>query len=346
MFRSLLLNLILWFGSLELFVFLTNEQQILLEYLNFLRTDNLHIAILFLSGCIAIIFSYLDTLFSRRIWRVFPRHLIALLKSTLYFASAFILIIISARLPISIYTEKNYTEIIKQLPELDTPFFKFLIYFYISAFLITFFGEVIKRIGRKNFKNWIFGLLNKPMEQERIFMFIDMKKSTTIAEQIGHKKFSRLVQDVFNDMAIVDNYHGEIYQYLGDGVIISWNLNDGLRRNNFIKAFFAFTRQIEKRKRYYQRKYDLIPTFKTGAHVGKVMVLQVGQIRRDISYNGDTINTTARIESVCNDYKSTFLISGTLYASLKDNKQFKFKLLDNIKLKGKRQGVDIYQVKK
>lgn len=345
MLRNILMHTLLWFGSFEFFVFLTTENKIFFEYLNFLRTENLHVAIFIISLLVSILFSVIDSLFLSRIWRIFPRHLVAFLKSVFYFASAFILILISARLPVSIYRERNYAEILRQLPELDINFFKFLIFFYISAFLISFLREVVKRIGRKNFRNWVFGLLNKPMEQERIFMFIDMKKSTTIAEQLGHKKFSHLVQDVFNDMAIVDNYHGEIYQYLGDGVIISWNIKDGLRRNNFIKAFYVFVRQIEKRQRYYQRKYGLVPTFKTGAHVGKVMVLQVGQIRRDISYNGDTINTTARIESVCNDYNSTFLISGNLFHMITDAKEFKFKQLDNIKLKGKRQGIDIYQVK-
>ena len=146
-------------------------------------------------------------------------------------------------------------------------------------------------------------------------------------------------------MAVVDNYLGEIYQYLGDGAIISWNLKRGIANNNFLKAFFSFTRIINKRERYYMRKYGLLPKFKAGIHVGKVMVLQVGQIRRDISYNGDTLNTTARIEEKCNDFKQNLLISGDLYEMISDTRDFIIKNIGNIKLKGKRKGIDIYQVK-
>jgi len=77
-----------------------------------------------------------------------------------------------------------------------------------------------------------------------------------------------------------------------------------------------------------------------------VMVLQVGQIRRDISYNGDTLNTAARIESMCNEYRQEVLISVDLYERIKDKKKYTFKNVGNIKLKGKRKAIDIFQVRK
>ncbi len=178
-------------------------------------------------------------------------------------------------------------------------------------------------------------------------MFIDMKSSVTIAEQLGHKNFSYLVQDVFSDLAIVENYHGEIYQYLGDGAIISWDLKKGLRNNNCIRAFYAFQKVIHRKRMFYDFRFGLIPEFKAGMHMGEIMVLQVGRYKRDISYNGDTLNTTARIESMCNICKESLLISGVLYEALKSKDGFAFKEVDGKKvtLKGKRQSVQIYGVK-
>jgi adenylate cyclase len=268
------------------------------------------------------------------------------LKSLLYFLSAFVFILIAVELPINVILQKDYTKVLSYLPEIEISFIRFLAYFYLSGFLINFLKAVVKKVGKGNFRNWALGMLNKPREQERIFMFIDMKASTSIAEKLMHKKYSHLVQDVFNDMSVVDNYNAEIYQYLGDGAIISWNLKSGLKRNNCLNAFFAFNKVINKRDRYYQRKYGISPKFKAGIHVGNVMVLQVGQIRRDISYNGDTLNTAARIESMCNEYKQKLLISGDLFDILKDKSGFSFKNLGNIKLKGKKKGLDLYQVKK
>ena len=204
---------------------------------------------------------------------------------------------------------------------------------------------MMKKVGKGNFKNWIFGMMNKPREEERIFMFIDMKSSTAIAEKLSHQKFSHLVQDIFNDLAVVDNYMGDIYQYLGDGAIISWPVKKGLKNNNFIKAYYAFLGVISKRENYYQRRYGLIPVFKAGMHVGKVMVLQVGRVRRDISYNGDTLNTTARIESMCNEYNKNLLISGDLAEMMPDKDGFYVKEVGNLRLKGKRRKVDICYVR-
>jgi adenylate cyclase len=344
--RGFLFNFIFWYISLLFYAYLTTENQIFKVYLNFLKIDDVYYIILVLSIILALMYALVDWLFSLRFWRLFPRQLITLIKSIINFASAFILILAAARLPITTFTKENFTEVLKVLPEMDENFIRFLVYFYVSGFLIIFFREVLKRIGRKNARIWLLGLLNKPMEQERIFMFIDMTKSTTIAEKLGHRKFSHLIQDVFNDMSIVDNYKGQIYNYVGDGAIISWSPKDGLRNYNVLKAYFAFTNLIKKRHRYYQRKYGLTPEFKAGAHIGKVMVLLIGQVKRDISYNGDTINTTARIESVCNEYRSKFLISGELESSFPETKAFRFKHLGNISLKGKSRGVDIYNVTK
>ena len=201
------------------------------------------------------------------------------------------------------------------------------------------------RMGRMNFIRWFFGILSKPREEERIFMFLDMKSSTTIAEKLFHKKFSYLVQDIFNTMTVFGFYHGEIYQYLGDGVIITWKVKSGILDSNYLKAYFAFKKRIARREKYFNRKYKLIPGFKAGVHVGHVMALQVGQTRRDISYNGDTINTAARIESMCNEYHQDLLISEDLYNRTENKDAYLFKEIDRIKLKGKRKSTGIYQVK-
>lgn len=343
--RTLFFHLVFWYAGILFYNFITGDQQIFKVYLNLLEVKNIYIIILFLSICIAILFSIIDFIFSDRMMRIFPLRLMIFLRSVLYFASAFILILIAARSPLTIYNADNYTDILDLLPEMDMNFFRFLAYFYVIGFFNHFIRGTIKKVGRGNMRNWTLGMMNKPREEERIFMFIDMKSSTTIAERLEHKKFSHLVQDIFNDLAVVDNYHGEIYQYLGDGAIISWSLKKGLKRNNFIHAFYAFTNAVERRQRYYRRRYDLVPKFKAGAHAGKVMVLQVGQIRRDISYNGDTINTAARIESMCNEYKQNFLISGNLFKLIKEPKEFNFKEVGNIKLKGKRKAVTLFQIR-
>ncbi len=45
--------------------------------------------------------------------------------------------------------------------------------------------------------------------------------------------------------------------------------------------------------------------------MGKVTAVEIGDIKRDIAYHVDTLNTAARIQSVCNEYNKDFLVSET-----------------------------------
>ena len=344
-FRNLFFHFIFWYCSLLLFAFLTGNDQLFSKYVELTEIHSILLTNLFVAFSLALLFTLSDTLFKDRILRITSSRVMAILPSILYFILGFLLLILAPLSPKVILNIHNQADVSKLLPTIDIHFTRFMVYFYLACFFNNFIQSVMKKVGRGNFKNWIFGMMNKPREDERIFMFIDMKSSTHIAEKLSHEKFSHLVQDVFSDMAIVDNFLGEIYQYMGDGAIISWSVKKGLKNNNFIRAFYGFSNLITKRDDYYHRKYNLIPKFKAGVHVGKVMVLQVGRIRRDISYNGDTINTTARIESMCNDYNKNLLISGDLYNMVHPKEDFHFTEVGNIRLKGKRRLVDIFHVR-
>ncbi|MCW3804958.1 adenylate/guanylate cyclase domain-containing protein [Plebeiibacterium marinum] len=344
-FGSFRYHLLFWNFALFFYVFLTGNQSIFVNYFNLLSVDSIYSNTIFLAVSVTVLFTVLDMLFSDRMMRFSPIRSMIFLKSLLYFILAFVILFLAANKTVDIAVFGDYKAVLAKMPELQLEHLRFLAYFYLACIANNSFKEMRKKIGVTNFFSWFFGMLNKPYEEKKIFMFIDMKSSTTIAERLGHEKFSRLVQDVFNDMSMIYNYHGEVYQYLGDGAIISWNVRQGVKNLNCIKAFYSFLRVVERRGRYYKRRYGDVPKFKAGLHVGKVMVLQVGTIRRDISYNGDTINTAARIESMCNEYKQDLLISGVLYESFEDRKEFAFKEVGTIKLKGKKQGVLIYQVR-
>ena len=344
-FRNLLFHFIFWYCALLLFAFLTGNDQLFSKYVQLIQVRSLFLTNFFVASAIAILFTISDTLFKDRIIKYSSSWVIIILPTILYFVLGFSLLILAPLSPKVILNMYQQTDVTKLLPSFDIQFIRFMVYFYLACFFNNFLQSVIKKVGKGNFRNWIFGMMNKPREDERIFMFIDMKSSTHIAEKLSHEKFSHLIQDIFNDMAIIDNYMGEIYQYMGDGAIISWPVNKGLKNNNFLRAFYGFSNLITKREDYYHRKYDLIPRFKAGVHVGKVMVLQVGRIRKDISYNGDTLNTAARIESMCNEYNKSLLISGDLHNMIHPKDGFYFKEVGNIRLKGKMKLVDIYHVR-
>ena len=90
-----------------------------------------------------------------------------------------------------------------------------------------------------------------------------------------------------------------------------------------------------------QLKTD-IPEFKAGANIGNITVAEVGDFKREIAYHGDTINTASRIQSVCNTYGKSFLISEDLKNEIDKNIFTSF--VSTIKLKGKEKEINLYSV--
>lgn len=217
-------------------------------------------------------------------------------------------------------------------------------YCFLVGFFIDFIQQVDKKFGPGNLGKMLSGKFYSPKEEERIFMFLDMKSSTSIAEKLGHIEYSKLIQDCFQDIQAVIPFRAEIYQYVGDEVVLTWQKENGLSRSNCINAFFAFENQLKKRKDYYMAKYGLLPEFKAGIHGGMVIVAEVGEIKREIAYHGDTINTAARIQSMCNTYKAKLLASKQLLNSLKPSSDFSFRSVGEVMLRGKEKSTLIYTI--
>ena len=168
--------------------------------------------------------------------------------------------------------------------------------------------------------------------------------STAIAEKLGHIKFSQLIQDCFNDLTIVRDYKADIYQYVGDEVVLSWSMANGLANLNCIKAYVKFQNLLESRSNFYKKKYGFVPFFKAGLNVGDVTIAEVGQIKREIAFHGDTLNTAARIEGKCNDYNKSLLFSQPFKELIEDKKELPINLVGEIMLRGKAQPLKIYSI--
>ena len=166
-------------------------------------------------------------------------------------------------------------------------------------------------------------------------MFLDLNSSTAIAEQLGDKKYHEFLKDIFTDVTnpILDN-KGEIYQYVGDEVIIAWKYDDGIKENKCIQCFFDVKAQLEKKKDKYFRLYGLIPSFKAGIHCGKVVAGEIGIIKRDITYSGDVLNTASRIQGVCREFHAEVIVSADLASALQLI-NFNAHILGSVRLKGK-----------
>jgi len=220
-------------------------------------------------------------------------------------------------------------------------------YFFIASFIFLFIKMANEKFGNGILFNMLIGKYRKPTEEERVFMFVDLKSSTTIAEKLGHYKYSQLLQDCFFDLnKVVNRYNGEIYQYVGDEAVVSWPIKKGLKNNNCIALYFAFMRMIQRRSKYYKREYGLVPFFKAGLHGGKLIIAEVGIVKKELAFHGDVINTTARIQEECNKYDEALLISEDLLNKVRLKTKYTIKEIGNLELKGKQEKLKVFAINK
>jgi len=213
------------------------------------------------------------------------------------------------------------------------------------AFGIASYYGIDRLLGPGNLWRKLTGKYHSPKEEERIFMFLDLRNSTTLAEKLGNVRFSRLCQDFFWDLTnpVIDT-KGEISHYIGDEAVLSWLPKNGLPSARCLDCFFRMREQIESRAEHYRSEYGIIPEFKAGAHIGPVVAAEVGEIKSEIVFHGDVLNTTARITGLCSEMRSDLLISGDLLHRLTLPEALSAQSLGMKLLKGKEQEVEVVAV--
>lgn len=196
--------------------------------------------------------------------------------------------------------------------------------------------------GRDVF-NFILGRYHQPQELELVFLFVDLTASTTIAEGLGPLTYSGFLQDFFFDLnTAVLPWRGSVYQYVGDEVIIVWPMKVGTEHARSVKCFFAIQDAIEANRERYLETYGVCPEFKGGLHGGVAVVTWVGEIKKEIVYHGDVLNTTARIQGEAKRGDYACLVSGDLLARLALPDGFASAPVGEVRLRGKEEQISLH----
>ena len=224
-------------------------------------------------------------------------------------------------------------------------FWSIMIYIAVTLSIAMLFSEIIEYFGMTRLIDFMLGRYHHPNQETRIFMFLDMKSSTTIAEQMGHEKYFQLIKKYYSDMTQpILNTDGDIYQYVGDEIVVSWLEKKGLQNNRCIECYRQISESILQQSEMYLKEFGLIPKFKAGFHLGEVTTGEIGIIKKDIIYTGDVLNTTARIQAECNKYGVALLLSEDLYEKLTPEEGFKGTEIGELQLRGKQISTKLYSL--
>lgn len=215
----------------------------------------------------------------------------------------------------------------------------------VTILLIQMYSLLNSFLGKGMLFRLFFGVYHRPREEEKIFMFLDVKSSTAIAEKIGHLKFLSLLQEFYYDLSeAVAASRGEIYKYVGDEAIIIWKMKKAGQNDDTVKCFFELKKIISQKEAFYLKKFGTVPGFKAAAHCGRVVIGEIGIEKKEISYLGDVINTTARIEEVCSRSGKDFLISKDTLDHMQIKDPYHAVSIGEVTLRGKDLPLTLFEV--
>ena len=187
----------------------------------------------------------------------------------------------------------------------------------IFAVAMSLFGNVTIEMGLLlgfgTLKNLITGRYVQPKKEQMTFLLIDMKDSTGLAERLGPTRFHELLNDFFRDVADAAlECNAAIHKYVGDEAILTWPADRGLADGDCLACPFVARDLIAAHGEEYRKRFGAVPGFRAALHCGEIVAGEIGDLRREIAYVGDTLNVAARLLEAAKTVRRDVLVSTEL----------------------------------
>ena len=197
-------------------------------------------------------------------------------------------------------------------------------------------------IGPRAFLNFFMGRYHTLVEEKRFVLFVDIAGSTGLAERLGGIAIHRLLDRTFRllTLAVVD-YRGEVLDYVGDEVIVTWPERGGAIDCRPLRCFVAMRDELSRASGQFEREFGAAPGIRGSLHFGPVIVGEIGDVKRAIVFNGDVMNTAARLEELSRNVDGGFLASRAAMERFSSAPPFAVRDLGRLPIRGRADGIDV-----
>jgi adenylate cyclase len=183
--------------------------------------------------------------------------------------------------------------------------------------------------------------------KEVTILFSDIRGYTTLTENLGAAEVVSLLNQYFETMVeSVFHYEGTLDKFIGDALMAVFGAPLPLTENHAwraVQSALDMRRRLEEfnHRRFVQSQPKI--HFGIGISSGEVVSGNIGSRKRmDYTVIGDSVNLSSRLEGVTKEYGCDIIISEFTYNLCRD--RVWVRQLDRIRVKGKHQAVDIYEL--
>src|SRR5262245_35859002 len=234
------------------------------------------------------------------------------------------------------------------LSPLRNPLVRLALVFSVGVtFAFLFVLELRQIVGPRNLRNIVLGRYHRPRVEERFFLFVDIAGSTSLAERLGPSTVHRFLATVFRLASEpIDDHGGEIYQYVGDELVVTWMAAAARPAARPFGCFFAIVAALEAAAPEFEREFGVVPRLRAALPAGPVIIGEIGESKGAIVFHGDVMNTAARLEQATRDLDRRFLASADAITRLEGLGPYALEPLGFHSLRGRAAPVDVYAVEK
>jgi len=211
-----------------------------------------------------------------------------------------------------------------------------------AIFVITL--QAASLIGRRTFRDLVLGHYRQPRPERRFFLFVDVIGSSAIAERLGPLQAHRFLSAVFSALAEpVAARGGEIYQYVGDEIVVTWLEAEGTGGKTQealpLRCLFEMQASLVAAAPQFRERFGVEPGLRAALHLGEVITGEVGEQRRAIVFHGDVMNTTSRLEQATREVGCRFIVSADALQALGRPPEFAYRDLGALALRGREEPI-------
>jgi adenylate cyclase len=236
-----------------------------------------------------------------------------------------------------------------------------LVLVYVHSYTVKFLSELNQKLQiKKQFGTYLSPAMVEKLQKdpsllklggetrELSIMFTDVRGFTTISEHYGTdvQGLTQIMNRYMTAMTtkIIDN-EGTLDKYIGDAQMAFWNapLDDKDHALNAVKTGLEMLGDLDEFNKEIAK--ENIPAFGMGLGIntGNVVVGNMGSRQRfDYTCLGDSVNLASRLEGQSKPYGVKLILGQRTAELVKDN--YSVIELDNIAVKGKKEGVKIYTI--
>ena len=187
-------------------------------------------------------------------------------------------------------------------------------------------------------------------QREVTMLFVDIRDFTTWAEQNEPRQVISELNELLGELSqAILSTGGTLDKFTGDGLMAFWGA-PGEQHDQAARAYNAVIRMFKKVRECNEQRVAIgKPEFMIGigVHTGTAMVGNIGHTERlDYTAIGDTVNLAARLEGATKRAECPLLMSEATFLALPHEAQRMCARLDSITVKGRREAVRVYTLKR